>query len=149
MLLSPVENTAAFDLNWVQRRPRITQQFGLNPQIYSQFGMKGHNGLDFGIPVGTKIFASEHGVCRIKDSGIAGYGLHVKVRNPHKASECVYAHLNRASVVDGHVVNPGDVIGYSGNSGFSTGPHLHFGRRLLKPGDEEALWSWEVLDYNN
>lgn len=149
MLLSPVENTAVLEQQWIQRRPRISQHFGLNPQIYSQFGMKGHNGIDFGIPVGTKIFAAEHGECRTKDSGKAGYGLHVKVRNPYKGAECVYAHLSEVVVPDGHTVNPGDLIGYSGNTGFSTGPHLHFGRRLLKHGAEDALWAWAVLDYNN
>jgi len=149
MILSPVQNTAVLEQQWIQKRPRISQHFGLNPAIYSQFGMKGHNGIDFGIPVGTKIFASERGMCKVVDSGKAGYGLHVKVRNSDKGSECVYAHLSRAAVPDGHMVNPGDVIGYSGNTGFSTGPHLHFGRRLLKTEGLKDIWNWQVLDYNN
>ena len=149
MILFPVQNKAVFDLNWLQQRPRITQHFGINPQMYSQYGMKGHNGIDVGVPIGTPIFASMDGEVEVIDSGVQGYGLHVKIRNPYKATEMVFGHLSRANVPDGHKVNMGEVIGYSGNSGYSTGPHLHFGYRLLKPGKQNELWKWKVLDYNN
>jgi len=148
MLLCSIQNTAIFNQAWLQTRPRITQQFGLNPQIYSRFGMKGHNGIDYGVPVGTKVFAPMDGVIKVKDSGQDGYGLHVKLRNEWKAAEIVLGHLSQVVVTNGGRVSMGDLIGYSGNTGFSTGPHVHEGFRLLKPSDAD-IFSWKVLDYNN
>ena len=57
VLLSPIQNSAIFTKDWIQRRPRITQNFGLNPQIYEQFNMRGHNGVDYGVSVGTPIYS--------------------------------------------------------------------------------------------
>lgn len=148
MITCSVQNTGIFNGVWVQKRPRITQYFGENPQIYSKFKMKGHNGLDYGVPVGTKVFAPMDGIVKVKDSGVQGYGLHVKIRNSFKAAEMVVAHLSRASVVSGGKVNAGDLIGYSGNTGFSTGPHVHEGFRLLKPTDGD-IYTWPVLNYDN
>jgi murein DD-endopeptidase MepM/ murein hydrolase activator NlpD len=148
MILHPIQNKAVLKTDWIQSRPRITQPFGLNPQIYSKFGMKGHNGIDFGIPTGTKVFAPMDGIVKVKDDGINGYGLHVKIRNEFKASEIVLAHLSRSSVQSGQRVNTGDLIGYSGNTGFSTGPHLHVGLRNLKP-DDSDIFKWRVLEYDN
>lgn len=148
MLLCSIQNTAILKQNWIQQRPRITQHFGLNPQIYSRFGLKGHPGIDYGVPVGTKVFAPMDGVVKVKDSGNNGYGLHLKIRNEWKAAEVVLAHLSEVVVTNGGRVSMGDLIGYSGNTGFSTGPHVHEGFRLLKPGDGD-IFSWTVMDYNN
>jgi len=140
MLISPLQG--------VDPRPRITQQFGLNPAMYDQFGLKGHDGIDFGVRVGTPIFAPFDGVARLKDDGTAGYGMHIKIRCPEKGLECVLGHLNRSLIQDGQSVKLGDKIAMSGNSGFSTGAHLHFGiRRLVKSlGD---VWDWKVADFDN
>jgi len=148
MLLCSIQNTAVWEQHWAQKRPRITQQFGLNPQIYSRFGLKGHPGLDYGVPVGTKVFAPMDGIVKLKDDGVAGYGLHIKIRNDMKAAEVVLGHLSRVSVTNGSRVSAGDLIGYSGNTGFSTGPHVHEGFRLLKP-DDNDIFKWKVLNHGN
>ena len=147
-ILCSIQNEAVLKQDWVQVRPRISQKFGLNPQIYKRFGMKGHNGIDYGVPEGTPVFAGIDGTVRVKDSGDQGYGLHIKIRNGDKACELVLGHLSKVLVVDGQRVNVGDKIALSGNTGFSTGPHVHEGYRLLKPGKKD-LFLWEVLNYNN
>ncbi len=147
-LLSPLQNGAVLYQNWVQKRPHITQHFGENPALYEKFGMKGHNGVDFRAAVGTMLFAPMDGVVQIRDSGLNGYGKHIKIRNEFKASEFILAHLSKFIVVDGQRVNMGDKLGLTGNTGYSTGPHLHIGYRLLKPHGKD-VWKWGVLNYNN
>lgn len=150
MILCPVQNTAVLKQNWVQVRPRISQKFGITPfsDVYKQFGMIGHNGRDYAIPVGTPIFAPMDGEIIVKDSGKEGYGLHIRIRNDQKDLECVLGHLSETLVYGGRKINMGDKIALSGNTGFSFGPHLHCGFRRLRPSDKD-VWSWEVLDYDN
>lgn len=147
MLLNPIQNEARFNLEWTQVRPRITQMFGKNPQIYEQFGMKAHNGIDFGIPVGTKLFAPCDGYVSVKKN-TGGYGWHIKLRAPHKALECVLGHMSSFNVTDGAYVHMGDLLGCSGNTGFSTGAHLHLGVRRLDK-SEDNIWKWTVKEYDN
>lgn len=113
----------------------ITQEFGANPQVYGQFGLKGHNGMDFRTrfltsPLGRReIFAIMDGrVTEVKDQGGAGYGKFVRIQ--HKGTEeTIYGHLYNQKVIAGQYVTAGTIIGISDNSGFSSGPHLHFGYR--------------------
>ena len=139
MLLSPI-----------QGKPVLTQGFGLNPKTYAQFGLKGHNGLDFRAPVGTPLFSPFEGVVSVTDSGGTGYGLHVKIRCnvKGKEKEAVLGHFSRMDVKTGDTVSMGQQLGLSGNSGFSTGPHLHFGFRFLLPGTG-SIWTWPVKDAGN
>lgn len=106
----------------------ITQKFGENPEIYKRFGKPGHNGVDFGLPHGTPVLAAANGyVSRIgfeKD----GYGNYIKLQ--HEGFETLYAHLSMIGVEMGKNVQKGQQIGYSGQSGFSTGAHLHFELRI-------------------
>ena len=145
-VLSPIQNEASFTTAWIQVRPFITQEFGERPDVYAQFGLKGHNGIDLRAKVGVPIFACMDGSISTMDE-VGGYGLHIKQRN-EKGLEAVYAHLSSLNVVKNQRVNMGDLIGWTGNTGFSTGPHLHFGLRLLKPTNKD-IWTWEVLNYNN
>jgi murein DD-endopeptidase MepM/ murein hydrolase activator NlpD len=149
MILCPVQNTATLKTVWIQSRPRITQLFGQNPDVYKQFGLAGHDGVDFGIPIGTPLFSPFEGSVKVKDSGAAGYGLHVKIRGGGK--EAVLGHFSKMVVADGAYVKMGQLLGYSGNSGFSTGPHLHFGLRFIDeaPKTQPDIWRWTVLDYSN
>lgn len=101
----------------------ITQYYG--ETITSNF----HTGIDYGCPVGTPIFASENGVIRYAGFDKTGYGNCVIIE--HDASHAtLYAHLVtiRTTTV-GRKVMQGEIIGYSGNTGNSTGPHLHFEAR--------------------
>ena len=139
MLLSPIQGM----------RPRITQKFGLNPQIYKQFGMEGHNGLDYGVPVGTPIHASHDGIVTRVKKDKNGYGWHIRIRTKHLAKETIYAHLSRIDVKVGDIIAIGQQIALSGNTGFSTGPHLHFGWAQLIPDESKPLDQWHRRNYSN
>lgn len=128
--------------------PRISQEFGKNPKMYKQFNMKGHNGRDYSVPVGTPVYAPMDGIVKVKDSKDVGYGLHIKLRNAFKALEVIEAHLSEVVVKNDQKVMMGDLIGYSGNSGYSTGAHLHDGVRRLIEGDGD-VWSWSVKSQGN
>lgn len=104
---------------------RLTQGFGENPQAYAKFGLKGHNGLDYATPTGTPILAPFAG--RISELGndTSGYGLYVKIENAQYGT--ILAHLLSRNVVLNQQVSEGQQIGFSDNTGNSTGPHLHWG----------------------
>ena len=113
---------------------RVTQYFGGNPHIYKQFGLAGHNGIDYGASVGTKIKAAEEGRVIKVGSDANGYGNYVKLGHDNRRYQTLYAHLSSYSVSQGRNVKRGEIIGYTGNTGFSTGPHLHFELRI--PGQQ-------------
>jgi murein DD-endopeptidase MepM/ murein hydrolase activator NlpD len=85
---------------------------------------KFHHGMDFTAPVGTDVFATGKGVVK-KAGWEQGYGQTVII-NHGFGYETLYAHLNKALVRPGQQVNRGEIIGLVGNSGRSTGPHLHY-----------------------
>jgi murein DD-endopeptidase MepM/ murein hydrolase activator NlpD len=108
---------------------QITQKFGENPDWYPL--THGHNGLDFGIPEGTPVKSTFAGLVvfagldpATQASPKTGYGLHVRVQGPQYLA--IYAHLSILQTQRDDQVGEGQVIGLSGNTGFSTGPHLHF-----------------------
>lgn len=87
----------------------------------------GHNGLDFGIPVGTDVEATMDGKVVYAGWNNEGYGNLVIVENgPYRT---YYAHLSQIPVQLGESVSAGSTIGLSGNTGNSTGPHLHYEAR--------------------
>lgn len=116
--------------------------------MYAQFGLKGHNGLDLAVVTGTPVVAPMDGKIKVGDDGNTGYGKYVKIRNGERIREVVLGHLSKINVLDGSQVNMGDIIGYSGNTGFSTGAHLHIGLRFLKKGSGD-IYKWEVENYSN
>ncbi|WP_068597288.1 M23 family metallopeptidase [Vaginella massiliensis] len=85
---------------------------------------KMHNGLDFAAPVGTPIYATADGVVSMAGSG-NGYGNMVKL-NHGNGYETLYAHMSKIKVRNGQRIKRGDVIGNVGNTGMSTGAHLHY-----------------------
>ncbi len=109
----------------------ITQGFGENPQVYAQFGLKGHDGIDLRTrfidsPLGRRyVTAAAIGVVEDVRFDVKGYGIHIRLRHPD-GSLTIYGHLTKPYVSRGQKVSQGDRIGLTGNSGFSTGPHLHF-----------------------
>lgn len=90
-------------------------------------GLHGRNGIDLGAPIGTPVLASADGtVLTALGSGYnGGYGLYVVIRHPN-GTQTLYAHLSQVNVTAGDRVSKGEVIGRVGNTGRSTGPHLHF-----------------------
>ncbi len=89
---------------------------------------KMHWGLDFTAPIGTPIYATGDGtVTEVQGSkrSRVGLGLHVKIDHGY-GYETVYGHMNEFNVKRGQKVKRGDIIGYVGNTGGSTAPHVHY-----------------------
>ena len=96
-------------------------------------GLHGWNAVDIGTSVGTPILAAASGEIIIaRSSGWnGGYGRYVVISH-YNGTQTVYGHLSELFVSDGEIVYQGQVIGLSGNTGNSTGPHLHFEVRGAK-----------------
>ena len=97
-------------------------------------GLHGYNGIDIGAPVGTNVFAAIEGVVTLTRGGDAwngGYGNYIVIKHKNGV-QTLYAHLDSISVSSGQSVSKGQIIGKSGNTGRSTGPHLHFEVRGTK-----------------
>jgi murein DD-endopeptidase MepM/ murein hydrolase activator NlpD len=110
----------------------ITQLFGVDPEFYKRFGFPGHNGIDYAISSGTSVVAAAAGTVAMVAFENGGYGNYVKLSHVDgsKKYQTYYAHLASAAVSPGQKVKAGTVIGFSDNTGASTGPHLHFGLRI-------------------
>lgn len=102
----------------------ITQNFGERPEYYKKYNINGHNGIDYGTPHRTPIFAPHSGQI-IEATFDAGYGNYIKIENDIEGS--VLAHLDEIIVRIGFSVTEGELLGYSDNTGDSSGPHLHWG----------------------
>lgn len=116
-----------FYLLWPTDYPVVTQKFGANPQIYTRFGMPGHEGIDFRALPHTNIYCAADGtVYRVhKNPDTHAYGIHIRVRHQH-GYKTVYGHLAQALVQVGEEVEAGQVIGKADSTGASTAAHLHF-----------------------
>ncbi|MGB8816214.1 MAG: peptidoglycan DD-metalloendopeptidase family protein [Minisyncoccia bacterium] len=119
-------------LFWPLDNVYITQKFGYTSFAKSSGIYAGdfHNGVDFRASIGTKIKASLNGTVEAignTDAVCPGasYGKWVFIRHDNGLAT-LYAHLSLITVSAGSKVRTGDLLGYSGSTGFSTGPHLHF-----------------------
>ncbi len=103
---------------------RIASGFGyrIHP-IYKTSMM--HEGLDFTAPVGTAIYSTGNGTVEKVESFGRGYGNNVIIDHGF-GYKTLYAHMSKFGVRQGQRINRGDIIGYVGNTGSSTGPHLHY-----------------------
>ena len=128
----PQAGTTVFD--WPLENIRITQLFGgtefaaRNPSVYA--GRAFHPGVDFGAPRGTPIYAPLGGTVRATGNtdlvpGCFSWGKWILIDHANGLAT-LYAHLDVIGVQPGQRVGTGEIIGYTGNTGFSTGPHLHF-----------------------
>ena len=103
----------------------ITDKYGYRPRRGRQ-----HFGLDIRIKTGDTIRAAFDGKVRISRYERRGYGHYLVLRHPN-GLETVYGHLSRKLVDENDIVHAGDPIALGGNTGRSTGPHLHFETRIL------------------
>ncbi|MCD8118663.1 MAG: peptidoglycan DD-metalloendopeptidase family protein [Lachnospiraceae bacterium] len=104
-----------------------TYKYPVSATITSYYGERWgrmHKGLDFGVSVGTSVYASRGGTV-IRASWYSDFGNCVEIQHSD-GSVTRYAHLSEYAVSVGDVVSQGDLIAYSGNTGNTTGPHLHF-----------------------
>lgn len=97
---------------------RITSEFGFRRYRW-------HHGTDLKLTVGTPIYSVFDGIVRIRSYDRTGYGYYVVVRHKN-GLETLYGHMSRITVDVGQEVKAGDILGLGGNTGRSTGPHLHF-----------------------
>ena len=102
----------------------ITLDYGEKfPPLYTDESP--HRGIDYGCPEGTPILASEAGTVTFVGDLSVGYGKYIIITHDSVWST-LYAHLSKITVKQGQTVSKGQTIGLSGNTGNSTGPHLHF-----------------------
>jgi hypothetical protein len=102
---------------------RLTGKFG---ELSPVRNMQPHSGIDLAMPEGTTLRSVADGVVdRVYDgTGLIGKGLSVQMPDGTRA---IYGHMNEVKAHVGDHLNAGDIVGLSGNTGNSTGPHLHFG----------------------
>ena len=87
--------------------------------------MRNHNGEDIGAPSGTPILAADSGTVVTNTYNAGGYGNYVVI-NHGNGYATLYGHMSSSAVTLGQTVAKGQVIGYVGSTGLTTGPHLHF-----------------------
>lgn len=105
----------------------LTSGFGLRRHPILG-GLRSHAGLDLAAPMGTPVVATSAGVVSA-DGWYGGYGLLVAVDHGGGV-QTRYGHMSRLAVAAGQRVRKGEVIGYVGSTGRSTGPHLHYEMRI-------------------
>jgi len=110
----------------------ITQHFGEDPDLYSRWGLRGHHGIDLRTKsidgsYNKNVYAVLDGLV-IEATENDNNGKFVRLQHGGK-SQTVYLHLDSHKVTTDQEVKAGNILGISGNTGFSGGPHLHFGYR--------------------
>ena len=125
--LLPVIGSAP--LSWPMQKIFITQLFGKTASSARLYASGSHSGVDFGIPIGTPVYAIASGtVIGVGDTDAnckgASFGKWVFIKYNNGLSS-TYGHLSAISAKEGQEVKTGDLVALSGNTGHSTGPHLH------------------------
>ncbi len=145
--LREMEMEDKLQFHWPTISRVITQRFGERPEVYGQWGQKGHTGLDFRVlREGTPISSVHTGIIRKIVAGSQGYGNYVNIQGGYYGLrngeinfdawveyEYKYAHLAEppTHIRIGQIVQGCDFIGLAGNTGFSSGAHLHFSMRVI------------------
>ena len=116
---------------------KITSRYGWRPSIGDN-----HQGIDMSASIGTPVYSIANGVV-ISTYAVGGTGKAIYINHTvnGKKYTSIYMHLSRYNVKVGDVVTKDTIIGYSGNTGYSTGPHLHLGVLTGHAGKDYGLWS--------
>ena len=123
----------------IAQKIRINDVFGYRPRRGRM-----HYGVDIDVDRGDTIYSTFEGKVRYVSFQQRGYGHHIVIRHPN-GLETIYAHLDACLVEENQVVKSGEPIGLGGNTGRSSGPHLHFETRLLG----QALNPASFFDFSN
>ncbi|EAR57157.1 hypothetical ToxR-activated protein TagE [Photobacterium sp. SKA34] len=128
-----------------------------NVQLTSGFGTrvhpitkqrKRHDGLDFAAKRGTPIYAPADAVIEKVNKSQRGYGNQL-ILNHAMGFVSTYSHMSKFNVKAGQFVNKGQLIGWTGNSGLSTGPHLHYEIHFLgKPLNPRPFVDWDIKSFD-
>ncbi|QQS15842.1 MAG: peptidoglycan DD-metalloendopeptidase family protein [Candidatus Moraniibacteriota bacterium] len=122
--LSSIPNFSSGVLGYPVKDPRKTQGYGKT--TFTKW-YTFHNGVDFADSVGTPVLAAEDGkVVAMGDEGKYAYGKWIAIEHENGLTT-LYGHLSKQSVKKGEKVDRGEKIGLMGSTGYSTGPHVHFG----------------------
>ena len=113
----------------------ITQYFGQTLSDYSEYGMIGHNGVDFGTNIGVDCISPIDGKASVGFDP-QGYGYYVKIIGSDRSF--IFAHLSAIGVANDETIVVNKVVGKTGNSGNSTGPHCHVGLRPIPYDDSNG-----------
>ncbi len=108
----------------LKARYEISSEFAIRRNPFGGSGREFHNGIDFIAPYGTPIYPTGTGTVE-RAEWSSGYGYHVIIDHGY-GYKTLYAHLSEVKVTVGAVVDPERIIGYLGNTGRSSGPHLHY-----------------------
>ena len=115
---------------WPTAGGEITSYFGGRPNPFGGYEGVWHSGIDIGNYYGAPVYAASAGY--VQQSGwYGGYGRYIRISHDF-GLQTAYAHMSSLAVSAGSYVKKGQIIGYVGSSGYSTGPHLHF--EVLKHG---------------
>ena len=104
---------------------KLSSNFGMRKHPISGFN-KMHKGIDFAAPKGTPVYAGGNGIIEVANTN-GGYGKYIRIRHNNEY-KTAYAHLEgfKKGISKGVRVSQGEIIGYVGSTGKSTGPHLHY-----------------------
>lgn len=105
----------------------MTSEFGMRTHPVTG-GRRAHKGIDLGASTGTPIYATADGLVS-RASWFSSYGLYVSIEHGGEI-QTRYAHMSRLNVAEGQRVKKGEIIGFVGTTGRSTGPHLHYEVRV-------------------
>lgn len=132
MIFSPVSGQCGPGADYHE-----SQGFGGNAAHYAKYGLSGHNGVDLATPVGTPLYAPCEGYVHYGDEGSVGYGKYATITSlPYVQDgtrrQVTLGHLSRfIAGMEGQFVHAGDLVGISGSTGDSTGPHVHITYKKL------------------
>ncbi len=110
----------------------VSSSYGGRANPFSGYGSDWHPGIDIAVDYGTPVYASAAGY--VQQAGwYGGYGRYIRLSHDF-GYETAYGHMSRLAVSAGSFVKKGQVIGYVGSTGYSTGPHLHF--EIIRNGEQ-------------
>ena len=117
----------------------VTSKFGYRAKF-----KRNHNGVDLNLHVGDTVYAAFSGKVRVVNYNKGGYGNYIVIRH-YNGLETIYGHLSKQLVCVDQYVKSGEPIGLGGNTGRSTGPHLHLETRFLG----KAIDPLKIFDFKN
>jgi len=111
--------------------------------------VKFHRGQDFAVNIGTPIYAPADGAIEVTRASKIGSGNFIRILHTYGFSSS-YSHMSKFAVKRGDFVKKGDLIGYSGNTGLSSGPHLHYEVRFVgRSLDPKPFMNWNVDNFDS
>lgn len=116
-------NSTSMPDKWPTDGGRISSTYGHRPDPIAS-SSQWHPGIDIATDFGAPVYASGSGMVEMADWN-GGYGRYVRI-NHGNGYKTVYGHMSNFATATGKKVAKGDVIGFVGSSGYSTGPHIHF-----------------------